>query len=61
MSTKYIILPLLFFLSFIASNNYAQEEEKQKVNYRRIDPNNFPFPEDYQQPKEQVFPLGYGT
>jgi len=58
---KYLSLALLVIISPL--QNYAQEFDttRENINYRRPDPNNLPPIETYAQPKEQVFPLGYGT
>jgi photosystem II stability/assembly factor-like uncharacterized protein len=68
MKRKYFLLSLLLaVLFFITSLSYAQlsdnyvKEEVHRFDYRRLDPNNLPPLEKYAQPKEQVFPLGYGT
>ena len=60
------LLTLLLALQLFPTVNYAQavnnsEEEHQRFDYRRQDLNNLPPIEKYSQPKEQVFPLGYGT
>ena len=59
-------ISLLLALLLFTSLNYAQavnnsEEKSQRFDYRRIAQNNLPPIEKYAQPKEQVFPLGYGT
>jgi photosystem II stability/assembly factor-like uncharacterized protein len=58
-----LLLALLLFTSVnIAQEiNYSIEEVHQRFDYRRLDQNNLPPIEKYSQPKEQVFPLGYGT
>ncbi len=60
------LISLLLALLLLPSLNYAQAvdnsvEEHRRFDYRRIDPNNLPPTEAYAQPKEKVFPLGYGT
>lgn len=60
------LLTLLLALILFPFLNYAQpvdstkEDQHQRFDYRRIDQNNLPPLEKYAQPKEQVFPLGYG-
>ncbi|MFI5237501.1 MAG: YCF48-related protein, partial [Ignavibacteriales bacterium] len=67
MKDKYFPLSLLITLLLFPFLNYAQEvdnskeEQRHRFDYRRIDPNNLPPIEEYTQPKEEVFPLGYGT
>ena len=60
MNLKYFLLSLLLALLLFQSLYCAQQEERQ-YDYRRIDPNKLPPPEKYIQPKEEVFPLEYGT
>lgn len=60
---------IVVFLSCLlsASITIAQElsnqsgTERQRYNYRRTDPKNFPPVEVYTRPKEEVFPAGYKT
>ena len=67
MIPKYIFLSITFTLILLHSPNYAQTsdeyelKEKQRYNFRRLEPNNLPPIEIYAQPKEEFFPLGYGT
>lgn len=61
MKDKYFPLSLLIALLLFPILNYAQQEIEHRYDYRRMDPNNLPPPEKYKQPKEQVFPIGYGT
>lgn len=55
-----IFIPTSLSFAQLSSNN-GQDEEHQRFDCRRQDPNNIPPFEKYSQPKELVFPLGYGT
>ncbi|NUM62835.1 MAG: hypothetical protein HUU44_11955, partial [Ignavibacteriaceae bacterium] len=64
-SLKFNLLITLLVALLISLQGYAQvidnpkEEQQQRFDYRRLDPNNLPPIEKYTQPKEEVFPLGY--
>jgi photosystem II stability/assembly factor-like uncharacterized protein len=67
MNNKYFLLSLLLAIIFILTSlsfaqpsiNNVQDEEHQRFDYRRQDPNNLPPLETYAQPKEEVSPNGY--
>lgn len=52
-----LCLGILLIGTTITAQEGNNSTDDEKRNYRRIDPNNLPLKIDYQQPKEQVFPL----
>jgi photosystem II stability/assembly factor-like uncharacterized protein len=54
---------LLIIYLILGASGYAQriDSSREFIDFRRITPDKLPRIEKYAQPKEQVFPLGYGT
>ena len=56
----FIYLALFLFTVTLYPQQQYDSTANTQINYRRTLDNQLPTT-DYQQPKEQVFPLGYGT
>ncbi len=61
---RFAILAICFLSTSLCTaqlTDIGSGTEKQRYNYRRTDPKNFPPVEVYTRPKEEVFPAGYKT